>query len=92
VNRQSALLVMGFAWLTTSAMGANAGEVSGEQNVNVKGVVQSQAGYKTKQEVEIGNVKGQGKVSGKQNINVGPVIQSQGGYKTTQKTRIGNVE
>jgi len=92
MNRQSALLAVGFAWLTLSVMGANAGEVSGKQNVNVKGVVQSQAGYKTKQEVEIGNVTGQGKVSGDQNINVGAVVQSQGGYKTTQKTRIGNVQ
>jgi hypothetical protein len=92
MSRQSAVLVMGFAWLTLSAMGTNAGEVSGKQNINVKGVVQSQAGYKTKQEVEIGNVTGQGKVSGDQNINVGAVIQSQGGYKTTQKTKIGNVE
>lgn len=92
MNRQSALLAMSFAWLLASATGANAGEVSGKQNINVKGVVQTQAGYKTKQEVEIGNVKGKGKVSGEQNINVGPVIQTQGGYKTTQKTKIGNVE
>jgi hypothetical protein len=92
MNRQSALFVVGLAWLAVSATGANAGEVSGKQNINVKGVVQSQGGYKTKQEVEIGNVTGQGKVSGDQNINVGAVIQSQGGYKTTQKTKIGNVE
>ena len=92
MNRQSALLAMSFAWLMTSALAANAGEVSGKQNINVKGVVQTQAGYKTKQEVEIGNVTGKGKVSGEQNINVGPVIQTQGGYKTTQKTKIGNVE
>jgi hypothetical protein len=73
-------------------MGANAGEVSGKQNVNVKGVVQSQAGFNTKQEVEIGNVQGNGKVSGDQTINVGVVVQTQGGFKTTQKTRIGNVQ
>lgn len=75
-----------------AAPALQAGEVQGKQNINVKGVVQTQAGYKTKQEVEIGNVKGAGKISGDQNINVGPVIQTQGGYKTTQKTRIGNVE
>jgi hypothetical protein len=92
MHRKFLLSAVGFVGAAMCAAGAMAGEVSGKQNINVKGVVQSQAGYKTKQEVEIGNVKGQGKMSGQQTINVGPVVQSQGGYKTTQKTKIGNVE
>jgi hypothetical protein len=92
MNRQTTLLVVSFVWLTVSSMGANAGEVSGKQNINVKGVVQSQAGFNTKQEVEIGNVQGNGKVTGDQAINVGVVVQAQGGFKTTQKTKIGNVQ
>jgi hypothetical protein len=87
-----AFLAMGATCWVTGVVSVNAGEVSGKQNINVKGVVQAQGGYKTKQEVEIGNVRGQGKVSGQQTINVGPVVQAQGGYKTTQKTKIGNVE
>lgn len=92
MNRINFFVLASFVASVAVVPGLQAGEVQGKQNINVKGVVQSQAGYKTKQEVEIGNVKGSGKVSGDQNINVGPVIQTQGGYKTTQKTRIGNVE